>query len=83
MSYKDTEGKKNRCPNFQKYKTYGNKKKEVMHKSNYLTWLKELFGKRGSVCVCDYFMLVFKNVFSLTKKIFFLVKLLKNCDSKQ
>ena len=54
-----------------------------MHKSNYLTWLKELFGKRGSVCVCDYFMLVFKNVFSLTKKIFFLVKLLKNCDSKQ
>ena len=54
-----------------------------MHKSNYLTWLKELFGKRGRVCVCDYFMLVFKNVFSLTKKIFFLVKLLKNCDSKQ
>ena len=59
-----------------------------MHKSNYLTWLKELFGKRGSVCVCvcacvcvcEYFMLVFKNVFSLTKKIFFLVKLLKNCD---
>ena len=32
------------------------------------------------VSVCEYFMLVFKNGFSLTKKIFFLVKSLKNCD---
>lgn len=35
------------------------------------------------MCVCDYFILGLKTLFLLTKEIFFLIKCLKSCGSKQ